>query len=698
MTTRSTIRTRLLLPLVFVLAAVSCGGPGDGPGSAARDARRHEGPSLLLVTLDTVRADRLGCYGRPQAMTPTIDRLAARGTVLPLVSAPTPVTLPSHATILTGSYPPGHGVRSNGVFTLAEDRHTLAEMLTDAGYRTGAFVSAFVLDRRFGLDQGFQTYDDRMPDRDPLARFGFMAERRADVTCDRLIHWLEEGEAGDDPARPFFAWLHLFDPHQDYVPPEPYTADSASASYDGEIAWSDFQLGRVLAVLRRQGRLDDTLVVVTADHGQCLGEHGEDTHGLFVYEAATRVPLVLHLPGTVPAGGISGEAAHLADLVPTFLDLLGLKAAAGGAGPDVEQVQGRSLVAGLGGDGDASGPGSLIYMETWHPRYNYGWSESTALVKGSRKYIEAPIPELYDLDADPAELDNLLQRGDDGWGGEGETMASELHRMTRELGGAGAPAAGSGATDEETRGKLLALGYVTGGSPGPITGPAPDAKEMVHLEEKLFLGATLIQLERYEEALDVYLEVLAQSPGGHNVQFKTGFLLQLLGRDDEAEEHYLAALEYYPDSEESLYNLGVISLRREQYPEALERLRRAVNLAPDNALFLLDYGEALYRSGYTDKSVSAFRHAAELDPSLERAHFNLGLASTHKGDAATAETALLRALELNPDYAEAHYALASCLHALGRGSEAAGHWRRYLELDPQGPYAETATARLVAVQ
>lgn len=697
---RSTNRLRLLLPLVLALAVTACGGQGgDEPVPVPPAARLPEGPNLLLVTLDTVRADRLGCYGRPQAMTPTIDRLAARGTMLPRVSAPTPVTLPSHATILTGAYPPGHGVRANGVFSLAEDRHTLAEMLSAAGYRTGAFVSAFVLDRRFGLDQGFETYDDRMPERDPLARFGFMAERRADATCDRLIEWLEEGQAAGGGARPFFAWLHLFDPHQDYVPPEPFSAGSESARYDGEIAWSDYQLARVLAVLRRLGLLKDTLVVVTADHGQSLGEHGEDTHGLFVYEAATRVPAVFHLPGAVPAGGLCGEAAHLADLVPTVLDLLGPgEGDGGGAGPGREQVQGRSLLTALRGELAGTEPGSLLYMETWHPRYNYGWSESSALVSDRRKYIEAPIPELYDLSVDPAELDNLLQRDGGRWDAAGEVMAAELRRLTEELGGAGSPPAGGGVADEETRGKLLALGYVTGGSPGPMTGPAPDAKEMVHLEEKLFLGATLTQMERYDEALDIYLEVLDRSPGGHNVQFKTGFLLQLLGRDSEAEEHYRVALEYYPGSEETHYNLGVICLRQERYAEALEWLSRAVNLAPDNALFQLDYGEALFRSGYTDKAMSVFRHAAELDPSLARAHFNLGLAATRQGDAATSETAYRRALELNPEYAEAHHALAACLHALGRDGEAAGHWRRYLELDPRGPYAERAAAGLAGLQ
>lgn len=495
---------------------------------------------------------------------------------------------------------------------------------------------------------------------------------------------------------PFFAWLHLFDPHQDYVPPEPFFSHFRDDLYDGEIAFSDRQLGRVLAQLRRLGLDRNTLVAVTADHGQCLGEHGEDTHGLFIYESATRVPLVLRLPGTVPQGALCGEQTALADLAPTLLDLLGLH-----AGALREQVQGRSFAAAVRDGADSAGS-SLLYMETWHPRYNYGWSELAALISEGQKYIEAPIPELYDLDADPAELDNLLLHPDGRWNGRGRELAGRLEQLVHDLTAeGGAPAAGTGGTDDETREKLLALGYVTGdGAAGnaDLFGPAPDPKEMVHLEPKMFLGATLTQLERYEEALDVYLEILAVSPGGHNVRFKTGFLLQLLGRDQEAVEHYLEALRYNPEAEETHYNLGVIALRLERYPEAVQRLSRAVSLAPTNALFQLDYGEALFRSGLVDKSISVFRHAAELDPAMERAHFNLGMAYSRKGDPARAEASYRRALELDPDYAGAHYGLAACLHASGRNSEAAGHWRRYLELAPDGIHAEAATAKLMAVQ
>jgi len=685
----------LILSLLLVLAAVSCGDRGGEPSTVPRPgdgARAHRGPNVLLVTLDTLRADRLGCYGRSAAMTPVIDRLASEGTVLLAVSAPTPVTLPSHATILTGSYPPGHGVRSNGVFTLAPDRQTLAETLSAAGYRTGAFVSAFVLDHRFGLDQGFQTYDDELPERDPVARFAYMAERRADRTCDRLIAWLETGTGA---GRPFFAWLHLFDPHQDYMPPEPFLEQFDHDPYDGEIAFTDFQLGRVLAALRRLEHEEQTLVVVTADHGQSLGEHGEDTHGLFIYEGVIRVPLVLHLPGTVPGGALCAEPAHLADLAPTLLELVGLP-----AGQMGNQVQGRSLAAAVCGDGRGAAGTSRLYLETWHPRYNYGWSELTAIISGGQKYVRAPTPELYDLESDPAELDNLLLRGGGEWHRRGDELSAELDRLMENLAADGPPAVAAGTADDEVREKLLALGYVTGG-PGEgsvLSGPAPDPKDMVHLEEQLFLGATLTQMERYEEAVEVYLGVIAQSPGGHNVRFKVGYLLQLLDRHDEAEEHYLAALRYFPEAEESHYNLGVICLRQERYPEAVDYLSRAARLAPTNALFQLDYGEALFRSGLVDKAASVFRHAAELDPQLARAQFNLGLVAASKGDLVRAESAYRRTLELEPDNAEAHFRLATCLNAVGRGAEAAEHWRRCLDLQPQGLHAETCRARLQLIR
>jgi arylsulfatase A-like enzyme len=367
--------------LGLIAAALAC-----GCGAEPR--------SVLLVTIDTLRADHVGAYGYAAARTPTLDRLAAAGVRFEQAVSPAPITLVSHASLLTGKIPPRHGVRDNGAYRLRDEHVTLPERLRQAGFATGAFVGAYVLDAAFGLAQGFDVYDDRMTG-ERSGSIGY-AERSAAAVADAASAWIRELP----PEQSFFAWIHFYDPHANYTPPPGFAAAFPGRPYDGEIAYADFHLGRVLEALASRPEHAETLVVVTSDHGESLGEHGEPTHTHFVYDATQRVPLILSGPG-VPRGAVVASQVRLIDVAPTVLDLLRL--------PPLEGTQGVSLVPVMR---SGAAPPADAYVETLAPR-NMGWSPLVGLRSGGWKYIRAPRPELYELSEDPGERVNRISERSD---------------------------------------------------------------------------------------------------------------------------------------------------------------------------------------------------------------------------------------------------------------------------------------------
>src|SRR5262249_20884537 len=323
------------------------------------------------MTLDTVRADRLGAYGYPGAEPPALDRLAREGLRFDQAVSAAPLTLPSHATLFSGLTPPHHGLRNNGAGRFPDDRATLATLLSARGYATGAFVGSFVLDHRFGLARGFDVYDDEI-DRDPNAPGSWEAERSGSQVADRALAWLEKA-AGTD-GRPFFAWVHFYDAHAPYAPPEPYAGRHRDALYDGEVAFVDAQVARLLEYLDRRGLAGSTVVVAAADHGEALGEHGELTHGLLLYEPTLRVPLLVRAPG-LPAGRAIRPPVGLADVAPTLAGLLGASLSSAPAGKPAPALDGRDLSAALAAGTEP--PEGDLYAETEYPR-TFGWSGLTA--------------------------------------------------------------------------------------------------------------------------------------------------------------------------------------------------------------------------------------------------------------------------------------------------------------------------------
>ena len=365
--------------LILLIAALALAGCGPAPR-----------PHILLVTFDTTRADYVGFASGREGLTPMLDAMAERGAWFSTCLTPQPLTLPSHTSIMTGLYPFSHGVRNNGTYIVPDETVTLAERLQEQGYATHAVVAAFVLDSQFGLDQGFAGYDDDFSG-GPKQKMFMFREIKADVVARKAVRWLEQERSKE---KPFFLWLHFFDPHADYEPPADLAARFPDEPYRGEIAFADRELGRVFASLDDAGLLDETLIVFASDHGEGLGEHGETTHGIFIYESTTRVPMLIAGPGVPPTGRVDA-LVRTVDIVPTILDLLDL--------PGEKDLDGRSLRSLWEGEDEDR----TAYMETFVPRLNFGWGELRGLRGANLKVIQAPRPETYDLAIDPMELKDL---------------------------------------------------------------------------------------------------------------------------------------------------------------------------------------------------------------------------------------------------------------------------------------------------
>ena len=412
-------------------------------------------PNVLLITLDTVRADRIGAYGYVKASTPVLDRLAREGVRFSDATTQAPLTAPAHAALLTGLYPARIGVRDNATTPVPDTATTAAEAFKAKGYRTGGFVGAFMLTAPYGFAQGFDTFDADFPGFSDDQKL--QVQRRGDAVVDRALQWLE-GAA----AQPFFGWVHLYDAHTPYEAPAPFGARFRTSPYDGEIAYVDACVGRLIAALERTGRLDRTIVAVVADHGESLGEHGEQEHGMFLYEGALRIPWIMRLPGRAHAGLTITEQVRAIDVLPTLAAL---------AGVALPRADGENLSAVIEGRPRRDPPPS--YAETYYPKWHYGWSELTSIRVENRKYIDAPRQELYDLRADAAEQRNLIDAR--------RTLAAGLSaELTKIAAGLGAAAATeTPQPDAETLARLRSLGYVGMAAPSRPGARGPDPKDMI---------------------------------------------------------------------------------------------------------------------------------------------------------------------------------------------------------------------------
>jgi len=682
------------LLLLVALAAGACRGDrGDKAGTTGGVGGAGGTPAnLLLVTLDTVRADHLGAYGDTAAETPSLDALARQGVRFVAASSPVPLTLPAHSSLLSGLLPLHHGLHNNGAGSFPADRPTLATRLTAAGYRTGAFVGSFVLDHRFGLARGFATYDDEM-ERDAAGGRAQDAERRGDRVVDRALAWLAQKAAGPAaPAgapRPFFLWVHLYDAHAPYDPPAPYRERHPGKPYDGEIAFADAQLGRLLAELDRRHWADRTVVAVAADHGEALGEHGELTHGLLLYEPTLHVPLLLRGPG-LTAGRVVTTPVSLVDLAPTLAGLLGQPLAPLDSQPGAG-LDGRDLSAALARGVEP--PAADLYAETRYPAL-FGWSPLAALRRRGRKYIAAPRPELYDLERDPKEAENLAENlaapgKHPEIAGEAQGFAGRLATLARSARPTASPAAG---IDAETRARLESLGYAAGSTPAaaaahsalPPTAGADtaDPKDRVALFRRYEAANTDLRAGRRDAALPILAELVLADPGNPVFRGKLAQGYRERGDLGPAIELYRRAAESAPGDSEAWYNLGVTLSEAGQAPAAEKALARSLALDASRPETHNSLGLALLAQGRTAEAQREIEQAIALDPGDARAYNNLGNLRRGTGRLDAADAAYRRATTLAPRYAEAWNGLGTLAVERNRPAEALACFDRALALAP----------------
>lgn len=614
-------RSAILLSL-YVGSALAC----------SPEPRRR--PNILLITLDTTRADHLGAYGNRRARTPNLDRLAARGVLFERAITAAPLTLPAHASLLTGQYPFSHGVRNNGTFTLTGAMPTLTAALHEAGYRTAAFVSAFVLDHRYGLARGFDRYDDRLA-----------IERRGGDTAALAQAWL--GETAGDP-RPFFVWVHLYDPHDPYEPPPPFAQAFADSPYDGEIAYDDEVIAGVLDRVRTVGAAESTIVAVAGDHGESLGDHGEATHGLFVYESTIRIPLIMS-GGGLPSGRRIPALVRGIDLAPTLLDAAGV--------PPLRATDGRSLLPLVAGHGP--GPQDA-YAETYFPELYMNWAPLRALQDARWKFIDAPEPELFDLANDDGERTNLASRE--------PARAAALRQAVVNAASARTPDAALTRVDRETAQKLAALGYIgtVGASTAGDAASRPDPKTMVDVFNTLRAANTAVQRGEFKQAEAAARRVLARD--GDNA-FATMILARAemeQGRLREASSHYRRYASLVPASADAHHWRAICLSRLGEIDRAIEEEDAALALDPADAEAYELRGGLLASRSRTEAAVSDLRKAVALSPDNALFHVGLARVLVDMRNLPEAERAVRRALDLQPDNPDALAASASLRAAQGQ--------------------------------
>jgi choline-sulfatase len=657
-TLRPALSNLCLLPSAFCLLLLT----------SSCQPQEHPRYNVLLITLDTVRADHVGAYGSRAGATPAIDALAANGVRFEHAISAVPLTLPSHATILSGELPPHHGLRNNGAGAFPANRATLATLFSANGYRTAAFTGAFVLDHKFGLNRGFDVYDDEIP-RDPNLGDHLEAERRGDLVVDRALTWLARGD-----ARPFFAWVHLYDAHFPYIPPEPYRGRFASSPYDGEIAFVDAQVQRILTSLEHLGQRERTIIIITGDHGEALGEHGELTHGLLLYEPTLRVPLVISAPGVEK--NVVTTPVSLADIAPTVAGLAGV--ALRGA------LDGRDLSASLRDRKEP--PTADLYSETEYPAL-YGWSPLAAMRRGTYKYIAAPAPELYELARDPHETRNVLN--------DERRMMRALDADIRAL-RASAVAPPKSGLDAETLAKLASLGYVGGTAAARPDAQRPDPKQMVPLFRKFEEANWATNDKRLDEAASTLEALVRQDPPNPVFRGALAKVERQRGHTRRAIELYRDAVAYAPDDAQSWYNLASALQESGDLAHAADAAREVLRRDAQHADAHNVLGIVLLDQRNPAGALDEFQRAIAVDPRNARAYNNIGNVARAMHRDADAEAAFRKAIELGPSYADPLNGLGALDIDRNRYADAIACFDRALRIAPS--YSEARLNRAVALQ
>lgn len=684
------------LVLVTLLFSGLVSGASTAPANSA-SAKSLPHPNVILITIDTLRADHVGCYGSKAVKTPTLDGLANDGVEFERAISQVPLTWPSHAVILTGTYPFQNGVQDFTGQPLAPQFRSLAQALKQAGYATGAVVSAFVLDRSWGLGRGFDFYDDAFSAETFQKKDIGLVDRRAGESVDHALAWLKK-----TPRRPFFLWLHLYDPHSPYDPPEPYRTEYRSHPYDGEIAYADHELGRLIAWLKQSKLYDSCLIATLSDHGESLGEHGEDEHGFFVYNATVHVPLIVKPPaGSSIKTQKRPDPVETAAVAPTLLQLAGVK------DNIAHQFQSQSMFA---PDGDQD----PAYSETFYPFSSFGWNPLHALEIERFHYVDAPKPELYDLRNDPGETTNLAAQQPATVAVLKEQLQKRIsHNPFRET------SAIAGSLSPDAQEKLRALGYFgfrASVSPERLAAGLPDPKDKLwefnailkaqdafqqgdadKAEEILgpvqaqdpgmyivpfLLGESAMKRQNWEQAAEQLQRCLQLNPGFDNAMTGLARSLAKLGRVDEARSWLNKSLQSNPQNYRAWYQMGLLESDHDAR-EAQSAFEKAVAIQPNFSPGQRELGMLLFKN--KNYAASAPHLQAAIALGLEDAHVRnfLGICYSQTHQIAKAVREHRRAVELDPNLAEAHLNLAYAYQRQNQLKAAKAEYAAACKLDAQ---------------
>ncbi len=623
-------------------------------------------PNVVLITLDTTRADHLPLYGYNGVQTPHLNELGERGVVFEQCATVSPLTLPAHCSILTGYYPPYHGVRVNGNNALSDSVTTAAEIFSRAGYKTAAFIGAFVLDGRWGLKRGFDHYDDQFD----LKKYKQLdlgtVQRPGNEVADAALRWLEE-----NGEKPFFAWVHFYDPHLPYEPPEPYFSQynyfPPVSLYDGEIAFMDEQIGRIHNWLKAKGLDRRTVIVLVGDHGEGLGDHGELAHGFFIYDYAVHVPLIMVCPHPRLQKVRVPVQVSVVDILPTIGALAGL---------EIPQTQGRSLLRLMLGKKERELP---AYCESLSPNLHYGWSPLLGIRTSRFKFIDAPRPELYDLRSDPKELNEVQNLYPE----VGFSLKRELDSLVEKI-SLGAPEPQAANLDSQTIERLAALGYI-GASVAMKTRPArelADPKDKLEIYELIQQAGDLINHEKYEQAARSLERALSQEPGIPQARLLLATCYTELGRKADARRILDEILKEDPNSIQALIGLANILLEEGREDDVLALAQKALSIDDRNTQAYILMGEVYMARMEHDKARPYLEKAVAIQPKITRNVLNLAVCLIGLKEYGQAEKLLHQVIEEYPKFPLVHFHLGLLYEEQGKLDEACQAYAREIEYYP----------------
>jgi choline-sulfatase len=654
---------RLVLATAFFSGFITCVSAAQTPSKVKSLSPKAARPNIILITIDTLRADHLGCYGAQTVKTPTLDGLANQGVVFERAISQVPLTWPSHAVILTGAYPFQNGVQDFTGQPLAAQFRSIAQALKQAGYATGAVVSAFVLDRSWGLARGFDFYDDAFSAETFQKKDIGLVDRRAGESVDHAIAWLKK-----TPRRPFFLWLHLYDPHSPYDPPEPYRTEYRGHLYDGEIAYADHELGKLITWLKQNNLYDASLIAALSDHGESLGEHGEDEHGFFIYNATVHVPLIVKPPaGSGIQTGRRQDPVETSAVAPTLLQLAGVK--------DVitRQFQSQGVFA-------ANRAAEPAYSETFYPFSSFGWSPLHALESDHFHYIEAPQPELYDLQKDPGETTDLAAQ-------QPATVAVLKTQLQQRISHNPfrVQDASAGNLSPEAQDKLRALGYFgfrAAVSPEAVAAGLPDPKDKLWEFNAILKAQDAFQQGDADKAEAILRTVQAQDPKMYIIPFLLGESALRRQSWELAAEQLQRCLELNPNFDNAMTGLARALAKLGRADEARNWLNKALQSNPQN--YRAWYQIGLLESDHDPSAAqSAFEKSVATQPNFPPGQRELGILLFRNKNYAAAAVHLEKAIALGLEDAHLHNFLGICYSQTNQIAKAIGEQRRAIALDPK---------------